>query len=104
MSSRKLKGSRKQQTNRLRELNVMFPNKPVIREEAVSIKVRAVYDASAKAHPNAVSLSDCLYPGPTLQNKMWNVLATSRVHPIAIVGDLKQAFLLVRIRETDRDT
>ena len=62
-----------------------------------------MYDASAKAHPNAVSLNDCLYPGPTLQNKMWNVLFRSRVHPIAVVGDLKQAFLQVRIRGADRD-
>ena len=72
-----------------------IPHKPVIREEAASTKVRVVYDASAKAHPNAVSLHDCLYPGPTLQNKMWNVLVRSRVHPIAVVGDLKQAFLQV---------
>ena len=34
---------------------------------------------------------------------MWNVLVRSRVHPIAVVGDLKQAFLQFRIREADRD-
>ena len=81
------------------------PHKPVIREEAASTKVRVVYDASAKAHPNAVSLNDCLllYLGPTLQNKMWNVLVRSRVHPLAIVGDLKQALLQVIIREADCD-
>ena len=62
-----------------------------------------MYDASAKAHLNAVSLNDCLYPGPTLQNKMWNVLVRSHAHPIAVVGDLKKAFLQVRIREADRD-
>ena len=43
-----------------------IPHKPVLREESASIRVRVVYDASAKAHPNAVSLNDCLYPGPTL--------------------------------------
>ena len=81
------------------------PHKPVIREEAASTKVRVVYDASAKAHPNAVSLNDCLllYLGPTLQNKMWNVLVRSLVHPLAIVGDLKQALLQVIIREADCD-
>ena len=81
------------------------PHKPVIREEAASTKVRVVYDASAKAHPNAVSLNDCLllYLGPTLQNKMWNVLVRSRVHPLALVGDLKQAFLQAIIREADCD-
>ena len=80
-----------------------IPHKPVIREEAASTKVRVVYDASAKAHPNAVSLNDCLYRGPPLQNKLWNVLVRSRIHPVAVVGDLKKAFLQVRIREADRD-
>ena len=80
-----------------------IPHKPVIREEAASTKVRVVYDASAKAHPNAVSLNECLYPGPPLQNKLWNVLVRSRTHPVALVGDLKKAFLQVRIREADRD-
>ena len=79
-----------------------IPHKPVIREEAASTKVRVVYDASATAHPNAVSLNDCLYPGSTLQNK-WNVLVRSRVHPTAVVGDLKQAFLQVRIRKPESD-
>ena len=81
-----------------------LPHKPVIREEeAASTKVRVVYDASAKAHPNAVSLNDCLYPGPLLQNKLWNVLVRSRIHPLAVMGDLKEVFLQVRIRECDHD-
>ena len=85
------------------EVEFYIPHKPVIREEAASTKIRVVYDASAKAHPNAVSLNDCLYPGPSLQNKLWNVLVRSRIHPVAVVGDLKKAFLQVRIREADRD-
>lgn len=80
-----------------------IPQKPVIRENAASTKVHVVYDASAKAHPNAVSLNDCLYPGPPLKKKLWNVLVRSRAHPVALVGDLKKAFLQVRIREADRD-
>ena len=80
-----------------------IPHKPVVREDAATTKVRVVYDASAKAHPNAVSLNDCLYPGPPLQNKLWNVLIRSRMHPVALVGDLKKAFLQVRIRQADRD-
>ena len=86
-----------------RGVEFYIPHKPVIREEAVTTKVRVVYDASAKAHPNAVSLNDCLYPGPPLQNKLWNVLVRSRTHPVAVVGDLKKAFLQVRIKESDRD-
>ena len=78
-------------------------HKPVIGEEAASTKVRIVYDAPAKAHPSAVSLNDCLYPGSPLQNKLWNVLVRSQRHLVAVVGDLKKAFLQVRIGECDRD-
>jgi len=33
----------------------------------------------------------------------WNVLVRSRTHPVALVGDLKKAFLQVRIGGADRD-
>ena len=38
-----------------------------------------------------------------LKNKLWNVMVRSHIHPIAVVGDLKQAFLQIQIRETDCD-
>ena len=80
-----------------------IPHKAVIRESAESTKLRIVYDASARAHSAAPSLNDCLNPGPPLQNQLWSVLVRSRFHPVIIAGDIKQAFLQVRIRETDRD-
>ena len=51
-----------------------IPHKPVIHEEAVSTKLRVVYDASARAHASAPPLNECLYPGPPLQNKLWDIL------------------------------
>ena len=62
-----------------------------------------VYDASARAHPSAPSLNDCLNAGPPLQNKLRDVLVCQRCYPVAVTGDLKKAFLQVRIRELDRD-
>ena len=44
-----------------------IPHKIVIQDEAAWTKLCVVYDASAKAHPNAVLLNDCLYSGPPLQ-------------------------------------
>ena len=38
-----------------------------------------------------------------MQNHLWRVLVRGRFHPVALAGDLKQAFLQVRIREEDRD-
>lgn len=80
-----------------------IPHKPVIREEAASTKLRVVYDASARANSNAPSLNECLYPGPALQNKLWDVLVRQRFYPVAIFGDIQKAFLQIRIKEQERD-
>ena len=80
-----------------------IPHKPVVKESAESTKLRIVYDASARASENSPSLNECLNPGPPLQNQLWNVLVRARFHPVLITGDLKQAFLQVRIHEKDRD-
>ena len=80
-----------------------IPHKPVIREAAESTKVRIVFDASAKGTEKSPSLNDCLEPGQPLQNLLWSVLVRNRLKPVALCGDLKQAFLQVRIREEDRD-
>ena len=65
--------------------------------------MRIVYDASARATPGAPSLNDCLYPGPALQNKLWDVLIQQRAYPVVLAGDIKKAFLQIRIHESERD-
>ena len=80
-----------------------IPHMPVVRMAAESSKLHIVYDASARANQNAPSLNDCLYPGSPLQNHIWNILVRMRFHPVALTGDLKQAFLQVRIKGEERD-
>ena len=80
-----------------------IPHKPVVRDTAETTKVRIVYDASTKANNEAPSLNQCLNPGPPLQNELWNILVRMRFHPVLLSGDIKQAFLQVRIRSSDRD-
>ena len=80
-----------------------IPHKPVIREKATITKLRVVYDASPRAHASAPSLNECLYPGPPLQNKLWDVLVRQRFRPVAIFGDIQKAFLQIRIKENERD-
>ena len=65
--------------------------------------MRIVYDASARAYDSAPSLNDCLEVGPPLQNQLWKVLLRGRFHAVALAGDIRKAFLQVRIREQDRD-
>jgi hypothetical protein len=81
-----------------------LPHKPVVRTGAESTKLRVVYDESARGNPQSPSLNECLYAGPPLQNKLWNVLTRMRFHPVALSGDLKQAFLQVRIKNEERDS
>ena len=77
-----------------------IPHKPVVRESAETTKMHIVYDASARASGQTPSLNKCLETGPPLQNQLWDVLVRNRFHAVAIVGDLRQAFLQVRIRES----
>ena len=64
---------------------------------------RVHYDGSAQRSKSAPSLNECSQTGPPLQNKLLSVLAKNGFNPVALAGDLKQAFLRVRIREEDRD-
>eukprot|EP00112_Aurelia_sp_Birch-Aquarium-sp1_P000365 Seg1032.2 transcript_id=Seg1032.2/GoldUCD/mRNA.D3Y31 product="hypothetical protein" protein_id=Seg1032.2/GoldUCD/D3Y31 len=80
-----------------------IPHKPVVRENAQSTRVRIVYDASAKADSESSSLNECLDIGPPLQQKILNILLRVRFKPVFLAGDVKQAFLQVVIRETERD-
>ena len=62
-----------------------------------------MYDASVREHEAAASLNECLHADLPLQNKLWGVLTRCRFHPVLVAGDLRRAFLQVRIREVDRD-
>ena len=81
-----------------------IPHKGVTRENAESTKLRIVDDASAKEKENQPSLNDCLNPGPPLQNRLWDIHVRSRFYPVLLTGDLKKAFLQVRIKNEERDS
>lgn len=78
-------------------------HRAVVRRNAETTKLRVVYDASARAQDKSPSLNDRLHAGPPLQNKLWSVVVRNRFHPMVVAGDIRRAFLQVRIRETERD-
>ena len=47
------------------------PHKPVVKQSAVTTKVRMVFDASAKPRPLSNSVNDCVYR-PPLQPLLWD--------------------------------
>lgn len=80
-----------------------LPHRAVVRRNVETTKLRVVYDASARGQEKAPSLNHCLHAGPPLQNKLWSVVVRKRFHPVVVAGDVRRAFLQVRIRETERD-
>ena len=81
-----------------------IPHKPVMRTQAESTKLRVVYDASARENSQEPSLNDCLYAGPPLQNRSWNVLVRMRFHPVAVTGDIKNRLFNNSVSRKQRDT
>jgi len=73
----------------------------VVREDKTTTKLRIVYNASARI--NGPALNDCLYTGPSLTPEILDILIRFRVQPIALVADIEKAFLMMGVREEDRD-
>ena len=80
-----------------------MPYKAVVRDAAQTVKVRIVFDASAKSSSKNVSLNQCLETRPLLQKLIWDILTRSRFRPILLCGDIEKAFLQIHIREFGRD-
>ncbi|CAB4008157.1 Hypothetical predicted protein [Paramuricea clavata] len=80
-----------------------MPHKPVIRENASTTKVRMVFDASARPHPTANSVNECMHTGPPLQRLLWDILIRARMSTYLLLADLQKAFLQVGSKEDDRD-
>ena len=64
------------------------------------MKLRVVYDASAK--DKGPSLNECLYTGPKFYQHIFDLLRF-RLHKIALTADVEKAFLMISIKEADRD-
>jgi len=80
-----------------------LPHQAVIRRERSTTKLRIVYDGSAKANGQEVSLNDCLQTGPNFIPKLFDVLIKFRSYSFALTADIEKAFLMVGINNPDRD-
>ena len=80
-----------------------LPHRAVIKPNRETTKIRIVYDASAKMNQDSPSLNECLHVGPSLTPLLQDVLIRQRLKPIALLGDIKQAFHQIRVAEEDRD-
>ena len=78
-----------------------LPHHPVIRTYKSTSRVRIVYDESAKR--DGPSLNDCLETGPNTLPQIIDILLRFQLNKIALISDIKQAFLNFLIPESDRD-
>ena len=72
-----------------------LPHRPVIREDEQTTKIRAVFDASCKV--NGPLLNECLYAGPNLLARIFDILLRFGLNKIGLFADIRQAFLNVAI-------
>ena len=79
-----------------------LPHRAIVKDEKTSTKVRMVCDGSARSR-NQASLNDVLYSGPCLLPLLYDILLRFRIGAIAIVADIKQAFLQIEVAPEHRD-
>ena len=80
-----------------------LPHRPAIRQNADFSKSRVVYDASAKSE-SGYSFNGFLEKGPSLQNKLWNILIRTRFRPLIFYVIIEKASLQLCIKEKERDS
>ena len=76
---------------------------PVVRKDALTTKVRIVYDGSAKQSVNTPSLNNCLETGPSLVPMIFDILVHFRCYKIPLVADVQQAFHQICVNREDVD-
>ena len=79
-----------------------LPHHGVVRQDKATSKLRIVYDASARS--TGPSLNDCLYTGPKFGQSILDILLRFRLQQVAFIEDIEKAFLMVSVREGDRDS
>ena len=74
-----------------------------VSKDSVTTPLRIVFNCSAKEAPGAASLNDCLMTGPSLTEKIGDVLLKFRTGQFAYTADISKAFLRVGLQDGDRD-
>ena len=79
-----------------------LPHHAVKKDRRGNTKWRIVFDASS-SEGNSPSLNGVLEMGPNLLPEVLATLLRFRERPVAIVGDIQQAFLQLSLEKEDRD-
>ena len=77
-----------------------LPHHPVYKQ-SLTTPIRVVFNASSKAD-SSLSLNDCLNTGPSLTQKLFDVLIKFRLNEHACIADISKAFLRISISPESR--
>ena len=80
-----------------------LPHQAVNRSDALTTKLRVVFDASSKVKRSSLSLNDCTYTGPPLTAGITDILMRFRAHKVGLVADIEKAFLNIEVDKQQRD-
>lgn len=79
-----------------------LPHHLVKKDKRGHLKWRIVFDGAAHER-DAPSLNDALEMGPNLLPELLSLMLRFRQHPLAIIGDIRQAFLQLTLHQKDRN-
>lgn len=88
--------------NELERKSYYMPHHCVVKEEAVSTKVRIVFNASSPSS-SGLSLNDVLMTGPVVQPSLMAVLLNFRLQPVTFTCDIVKMYLQTTVHEQHRD-
>jgi hypothetical protein len=78
-----------------------LPHHLVKKDKRGNVKWRIVFDEGAHERDTS-SLNDTLEMGPNLLPELLSLMLRFRQHPLAIIGDISQAFLQLTLHQRDR--
>ena len=79
-----------------------IPPQIVLRPDRETTKVRVVYDFSSKMTGN-VSANECLEVPEAMFTDLFAIMVRFRLYVVGVIADIEKAFLMIRMREEDRD-
>ncbi|XP_073964611.1 uncharacterized protein [Choristoneura fumiferana] len=83
------------------EQEYFMPHHCVIRNDSLTTMLRVVYNASERA-TNGVSLNDCMYSGPNLQQDLLELILKWRQHRVAFTADIEKMFRQIWVHPKDQ--
>ena len=68
-----------------------LPHHSVFKGSSITIKLRDVFDGSAKT-TNNLSLNDTLMVGPTVQQDLFSIMSRFRTHRYVLISDIEKMY------------